>query len=431
MGGASRFSGKSPVSRSGRQVPRPDYLAPDDAPDPFATGRQPSQRQDGRPASADAYQSAQPVGPPRLTLPSVPTPPAPPSLASPPTGQGDTGRRRSPRVGASERQVALGSGIRPRERTAARPLSQQRTSLPSPPEVPVEPEDEYDGYEDEWEADWRAEDENEWESPRALIPAGPLPRDLTPDLAAYKPGEARRRSHVNTQMLLRRARSPWTLTRLTLAVAAISAALLTAHTAVGEPSQPLMASFKTASGSQAATALVNLVQPETQGMRPDLYDSTAQFRDWWDAACSAAVMSEVLTAWGVPKASIGRLIDVMQPDISLNGGLLRAEGFQRGAAAFGYRADLNEGYSYKQLLYIANYLGLPVIVNVRISYGYYHFFSGGHFLVLTGGDEQGVRIVDSSEYYIHYLPKDVFYSMFTLRTTVVVPKNYHYSVPSL
>src|SRR5262249_12905117 len=302
MADASRFSKKSSAGRAGRQPPRPQYLAPDDAPDPFAARRQPSQRQDDQPASADAYRDAQPLGPPRLTLPSVPTPPAPSSLRYAPAGQSETGRRRSLGDGTSDRQAAPGSGIRPRERTAARPLSQQRTSLPSLPAGLVEPEEEYEA---EWDAEWGAEDEDEWESPRALIPAGPLPRDLTPDLAAYKPAHARRRPHVNTQMILRRARSPWTITRLTLAVAALSAALLTAHTAVGEPSQPLMASFKTSSGSQAATAIVNLVQPETQGMRPDLYDSTAQFSAWWDAACSAAVMSEVLTAWSVSNATIG------------------------------------------------------------------------------------------------------------------------------
>jgi hypothetical protein len=190
-------------------------------------------------------------------------------------------------------------------------------------------------------------------------------------------------------------------------------------------------SFQPGAGTHDARAIALLVQAETQGKRPDLYDSYAQFSDWWDAACSAAAMSEVLTAWGQPGTTIGHLIDVMQPDISLNGGLLTPAGFQRGAAAFGYRADLSSSLSYKQLLYITNVLGLPVIVNVRISYGYYHFFSGGHFLIMTGGDSQGLTIVDSSEYYIHYLPLDTFMSMFTGRTTIVVPKDYTYHVPSM
>ncbi|MFI5274846.1 MAG: hypothetical protein ACHQ4H_17585, partial [Ktedonobacterales bacterium] len=67
----------------------------------------------------------------------------------------------------------------------------------------------------------------------------------------------------------------------------------------------------------------------------------------------------------------------------------------------------------------------------RISYGYYHYFDTGHFLVMTGGDDQGVAIVDSSEYYLHYLPLGVFSSMFTGMTTVIVPKAYQYTVPVL
>ena len=47
----------------------------------------------------------------------------------------------------------------------------------------------------------------------------------------------------------------------------------------------------------------------------------------------------------------------------------------------------------------------------------------------TGGNAQGLRIVDSSEYYIHYLPKDVFYSMFTGRTALLIPQDYQYSLP--
>ncbi|HEV2404023.1 MAG TPA: hypothetical protein VGR88_01140, partial [Ktedonobacterales bacterium] len=86
---------------------------------------------------------------------------------------------------------------------------------------------------------------------------------------------------------------------------------------------------------------------------------------------------------------------------------------------------------YKQMLYITNTLGLPLIVNVRISYGYYHFFDGGHFLVMTGGDSQGLSIVDSSEYYIKYLPIDTFNSMFTGMTAVIVPQNYTYNIPNI
>lgn len=244
---------------------------------------------------------------------------------------------------------------------------------------------------------------------------------------------ARQRARVATRTLLHTAsttaRSPWAMARTLLAILAISVALWTSLTGAGEPSQPLMATFQTKAGTADARFVTTLVKPETQGTQPELYDSYSQFNDWWNAACSAAVLSEVLTAWDVPHASIGRLIDVMQPDISLYGGLLTPNGFQRGAAAFGFRADLNWHLTYKQMLYITNVLGIPIIVNVRIAYGYYHFFDGGHFLVMTGGDDRGLTIVDSSEYYIHYLPKETFDSMFTGMTATIVPQDYHYTMP--
>ena len=94
------------------------------------------------------------------------------------------------------------------------------------------------------------------------------------------------------------------------------------------------------------------------------------------------------------------------------------------------RADISTTLTNNQMLYITNQLGLPLIVNVRISYGYYHFLAGGHFLIVTGGDSQGLRIVDSSEYYIHYLPWSVFDSMFTHHEVLIVPKSYTYTLPS-
>lgn len=295
------------------------------------------------------------------------------------------------------------SGRRWRQNSAARPLALQRVS---DPEL------------------WAA-------GQQEALPV----QELTPDLAMYRPRSVAPRSvalrtQQATRALVRSARSPWARVRFALAILAICIGLWTAISAAGEASQPLMATWTTTSGSHDARAITTLVQAETQGTRPDLYDSQAQFSDWWDAACSAAVMSEVLTAWGAPHATIGKMIDVMQPDISLNGGLLTTHGFVRGASALGYRADISSGLTYKQMLYLTNTLGLPVIVNVRISYGYYHFFSGGHFLVMTGGDSQGLKIVDSSEYYIKYLPLDTFNSMFTGITAVVVPNGYTYSLPS-
>jgi len=269
--------------------------------------------------------------------------------------------------------------------------------------------------------------DDEWDDQEAWSQSARV-REPAPAMIAYQPSIAVR-MRVHTRAIAESARKPWNGLRLMLALCAVAFALVTSFTTYREASQPLMDSWNASAGAHDARLITTLVKPETQGTRPDLYDSVAQFNDWWNAACSAAVMSEVLTAWGAPHATIGKLIDVMQPDISLNGGLLRQQGFQRGAAAFNYRADISWHLTYNQMRYLTNTLGLPVIVNVRISYGYYHFFSGGHFLVMTGGDSQGLSIVDSSEYYIKYLPIGTFNSMFTGMTVVIVPKDFTYTLP--
>ena len=265
-----------------------------------------------------------------------------------------------------------------------------------------------------------------------IAPALPAPLSGGVSVALARPRVARR-VRTETQRLARAARSPWNAVRFAFALVAITLALLTAAARVGEPLQPLMlhANWSAAGGSRSATPITSLVRPEIQIEQPELYDSYQQFLDWRGAACSAATTSEVLTAWGAKNATIGQVIDRMVPDVSLDGGLINEYGFQRAAAAYGYRADISHNLTYKQMVYITTQLGLPIIVNVRISYGYYHYFDTGHFLVMTAGDDQGVAIVDSSTYYIHYLPLSVFYSMFTNRTYIIVPADYHYSVPAI
>lgn len=254
-----------------------------------------------------------------------------------------------------------------------------------------------------------------------------LSTESAPALAAYRPVQNRVR--LNTQRLVETARNPWTIARLVLALTALLLSAFHVPGQMGEHTQPLMIAQAQA-GLAPGSAITALVRPETQLMRPDLYDSVTQFNDWGGAACSAAALSEVLTAYGVPNATIGHEIDELGSYISPNGGLLSRHGFVVVAAKHNLRADESTSLTYNQLVYLTEQLGMPVIVNVRISYGYYHFFDGGHFLTVVGGDAQGLRIVDSSEYYLHYLPKDVFYQMFTGYSAAIVPASYQYTLPS-
>jgi len=264
------------------------------------------------------------------------------------------------------------------------------------------------------------------DEPLALYP--PLPIDSAPELAAFRPVRPSHRVRLDTRALAQAARSPWTLVRLALALSAVLLALMNVPVHMGEPSQPMMIAHAQA-GAAAGSAVTSLIRPETQLLRPDLYDSYAQFQNWGGAACSAAALSEILTGYGVPNATIGHEIDELGSYISPNGGLLNRHGFAVVAAKHNLRADESTSLTYNQIVYLSEQLGMPVIVNVRISYGYYHFFDGGHFLTVVGGDAQGLKIVDSSEYYIHYLPKNVFYQMFTGYTAAIVPAGYQYTLP--
>lgn len=255
----------------------------------------------------------------------------------------------------------------------------------------------------------------------------PLPQESAPDLVAYRP--ARPRARRATERLIQSARNPWTVARLILALAASILGFLHAPLQMGEASQPLQVA-QAQVGLLPGASITSLVKPETQLKRPDLYDNYAQFQQWGGAACSAAALSEVLTAYGVRDATIGREIDELGNYISPNWGLLSHHAFAVIAARHGLRADESTSWTYNQIVYVSQQLGIPVIVNVRITYGYYSFFSGGHFLVVVGGDSQGLAIVDSSEYYIHYLPKDVFYQMFTGYSAAIAPADDHYNLPT-
>jgi hypothetical protein len=216
---------------------------------------------------------------------------------------------------------------------------------------------------------------------------------------------------------------------------------------VGQPGLPL-APFPWAASNGASGVIASVgsaqtgyrfdgkmasrMQPMTQMKRVDLYDSRAQFSRWAGSACSAASLAEVLTAYGLPHMTIGRIIREMGADISPTWGLLTYNAFNKVVSKYGLRADVylaNNPLSYKQMLYLTNTLGIPVLVNMRATTGYYHYLSGGHILVMTGGSSSRIRLTDSSLYYIKSLPIGTYNAMARPRNVVIVPKNFHYKLP--
>jgi hypothetical protein len=401
--------GNPGTTRSQSRARRARTLA--DATDP----RTPVQRHDDFEPEYSARDAQPPSGSPHFTLPSVPSMPAI-SHESTRHHPGHTlidrvAHRRRPQQSSWDEYAHDGdwSGYheidddydtgRSRAQSVARPLALMRI------EEPVE-RDEYRS------------------NVQALTTT-----DSVPDLVAWRPPMPAQRKPVYTRAIETARRNPWSASRIGLGIIAIFVTLVLSVSGVGEPSQPLMAFYNAQAAGANAQSIADLVQPLTQGKRVDQYDSVAQYNTYWGAACSAAVLAETLTAWGIKGATIGRMIDELGSTISPYGGLLSYSGFQKVAALHDMRSEFRENLSYKQMLYITNTLHLPLIVNVRISYGFYHFFSGGHFLVMTAGDSQGIRLVDSSLYFVHYMPLSVFNSMFTGRTVLLLPSDYTYALP--
>lgn len=332
--------------------------------------------------------------------------------------------------------------IRRREASTARPIpraSAARRSPPSPPRAAHHAELTERETTRFWNPDGDWEDALEEPAPSASPPALlSLPRGaaapaVMPDGAI---SAAARHPRVATRAIIQHARSPWALARVALGALAMLVALGYGLARAGEPSQHLMG-YQASASSKAYVKVAAEVQPLTSLLRPDQYDSPAQFRTYSPAACSPSSLAEVFSAWGEPNATIGHEIDDLGSYLSPYAGLLDQQGFVVAAAKRHYRADIYWHLDYNQLLYLTNTVGIPVIFNVRRDWGYYHYFDGGHFLVATGGDQQGMTIVDSSEYFIKYLPRDVFLSLWEWRgdgsaqTVVIVPQDFQYTIPNV
>lgn len=181
--------------------------------------------------------------------------------------------------------------------------------------------------------------------------------------------------------------------------------------------------------SSSATQITKLVQPIIQAEPDAGYDSQQQHDTYWNAACSAATLAEILRAWGAQNITIGHVIDVMNEHtptyITPWGGLMSQDGWNYTAQRYHFQAkvQLNGSLSFNDIIRTTVLQGLPVVLGLRDNGGVYFpaFAGGGHFLVAVGGNSGGVQVIDSSLYRISFIPVDEFNYLWTGETIIITP----------
>jgi uncharacterized protein YvpB len=120
------------------------------------------------------------------------------------------------------------------------------------------------------------------------------------------------------------------------------------------------------------------------------YDNAAQARAWGYSTCSAASLTAVLRAAG-QDVKIADVMKEMPGGMTIALGLVSRPSLVNAANKFGARAtdDVTSYDALKQ----ATDSGQPVLVDIRSAR-----FPEGHWIVVTGVDDNGVRIADSSRY---------------------------------
>ncbi len=164
-----------------------------------------------------------------------------------------------------------------------------------------------------------------------------------------------------------------------------------------------------------ASRLVRLNQLDQQQ-----YRDSQEYSIWAYSTCSTTAMTEVMNAYGRAL----RITDVLQAERDVHAitpelGLLQESGIARTVARFGFQARIDHVHTLAQVVGLANQ-GTPVIVG--IPPGRSAQFSRGHLLIVSGGDEKEVHLVDSSSYNLTVLSRERFGFLWGGMTAIVTPQ---------
>jgi len=124
----------------------------------------------------------------------------------------------------------------------------------------------------------------------------------------------------------------------------------------------------------------------------DQYNSDYEWKVWSYSSCSGFAMAEVMDAYGRHlKAADVLEVEARLGMWSVSGGLLNNYGIVATANYFGFNATLSNSLTLQDVITVSD-KGTPIIVSLQDKY----YFPNGHVLVVRGGDDQYVYLVDSS-----------------------------------
>jgi hypothetical protein len=141
----------------------------------------------------------------------------------------------------------------------------------------------------------------------------------------------------------------------------------------------------------------------------DQYNSDYEWQFWSYSSCSGFAMAEVMDAYGRHLIAADVLEEEQRLGVwNVYGGLLHNDGIVATANYFGFNATLSNSLSLQDLITISD-KGTPIIVSLQDKY----YFPNGHVLVIRGGDDQYVYLVDSSPDNFTRMPYSMFLGMWS------------------
>jgi hypothetical protein len=141
--------------------------------------------------------------------------------------------------------------------------------------------------------------------------------------------------------------------------------------------------------NQLYAASKNLIR--LSQLDPAQYNTSQEYNLWAYSACSTAAITEVINAYGHHY----RIIDILKVESQIHEitpqlGLLEDVGIARTVTHFGFKTTWGYNLSLNDVINTANH-GRPVIVGFPPDR-----YTGGHLVVVIGGDSKNVWLADSS-----------------------------------